>query len=175
MRKIVKIRTLLMLIAVFSLAACKMPVKPQITDDTIVSSTVNGVTLSYRHAIQPPTNFTPINQEYRALYGASIMTTPGYNGKQVHTLTAGEAYTVLGDVGEGWYAIAESADHVMVGYVPARSVVESDKYDATLRADRPRRRHKAGTAAAGKKKDCVNVGADGQACRKNSNSTWILN
>ncbi len=49
-----KMRVLFSLLFVMAVAGCKAPQKPVITDDTIVTSQVNGVTLTHRHAITPP-------------------------------------------------------------------------------------------------------------------------
>ncbi len=66
-----------------SLAGCEAPPKPQITDDTIETTQVNGVNLTHRHIVVPPTEFTPINAEYRALYSAAVMSRAGYGGKVI--------------------------------------------------------------------------------------------
>lgn len=161
-----KIHIVLTLIAVMTLAGCQAP-PPPVTDDTLVSSEVDGVKLTYRHAIQPPAHFTPVNQSWRALYNASVMTRPDFSGKVVRYLENGKPFTVLGSVENDWLAIAEPDQDQLIGYVPARAGVISDSYDATLRKDRPRPRKAA-------KKVCVDVGGDSKACRNNSTATWIL-
>lgn len=51
MKKMVNLRIALSLLFVFAVAGCKAP--PKITDDTMVTSTVDGVTLIHRHAVTP--------------------------------------------------------------------------------------------------------------------------
>lgn len=138
------------------------------TDDTIVSSTVDGVTLTYRHAVQPPATFTPVNEEYRALYGASVMTRPDFGGKLVSYLDNGKPYTVLGTVENNWFAIAEQGEEQMMGYVPLRAVVKSDLYTKTVKADSRRKRVRAAA-----KKTCVAAG-DSKACQNSNSGTWII-
>ncbi|WP_071995042.1 hypothetical protein [Erwinia mallotivora] len=165
----VKIRIALSLLFVLTVAGCKAPPKP-ITDDTIVSSTVDGVKLTYRHAIQPPTSFTPVNEEYRALYNASVMTRPDFGGKVVSYLENSKSYTVLGTVENNWFAIADQGQEQLLGYVPMRAVVKSDLYDKTVKADSRRKRVR--TSA---KKTCVAVDGDNKACQNSNNGTWIIN
>lgn len=164
-----KLRLVLALLFVFGVAGCKAPRGPGVTDDTIVSSTVDGVTLTYRHAITPPTEFHPINEDYRALYKASVMARPDFGGKVVRYLDAGETYTVLGQVQDNWMAVAEQGKEELIGYVPLRAVVKSDLYDKTLKSDRPRKRR-----AAAKKANCVSVDNGGQACKNTNSGTWII-
>ena len=59
-----KIRFALTLLAVLTVAGCKPP-PPPVNDDTLVSSTVNGVTLVHRHAVNPPAEFTPVDETWR--------------------------------------------------------------------------------------------------------------
>ena len=82
MEKQMKIRMLFAAAIAVGLVGCQTP-KPKITDDTIETSQVNGVTLTHRHIVVPPTEFTPINTAYRALYSAAVMNRPGYGGKAV--------------------------------------------------------------------------------------------
>lgn len=192
MKKMVNFRIALSLLFVFAVAGCKAP--PQINDDTLVTSTVDGVTLIHRHAVTPPAQLSPINEEYRALYAASVMTRPDFGGKVVTTLKAGEPYTVLGMVENNWLAIGEQPEQATVpdtetktaagsgpqatpkpaqltGYVPFRALVKSDLYDQTLKADQPKRRVRTAT----KKKTCVSVDGDSKACQNGNNGTWIIN
>ncbi|WP_416412146.1 SH3 domain-containing protein [Pantoea sp. App145] len=192
MKKMVNLRIALSLLFVFAVAGCKAP--PKITDDTMVTSTVDGVTLIHRHAVTPPAQLSPINEEYRALYPASVMTRPDFGGKVVTTLQTGGSYTVLGMVENNWLAVGEqpqqavapdadakkAADSVpqttaqpaqLTGYVPFRALVKSDLYDQTLKADQPKRR--ARTSA--KKKTCVSVDGDSKACQNGNSGTWIIN
>ena len=81
-----KLRVLLSLLFVMAVAGCKAPQKPAITDDTIVTSQVNGITLTHRHAVTPPAEFTQVNEPYRAMYPASLMSRPDYGGKVIRTL-----------------------------------------------------------------------------------------
>jgi hypothetical protein len=179
---------------VFSLAGCKTP--PKMTDDTLVTSTVDGVALSHRYAVKPPAQFSPINETYRALYPGSVMSQPGYGGKVVETLKTGESYTVIGQVENNWLALGEPAQAAeakpdsgtatvkdapqsatpqatvtLTGYVPFRAVVKSDLYDQTVKADQPKRRARSSS----KKKTCVAVNGDSTACQNSTNGTWIIN
>jgi len=168
MRTRVKIRIALSLLFVLTVAGCKAP-PPPMTDDTLVSSTVDGVKLTYRHAVQPPLSFTPVNEEYRALYAASVMTRPDFGGKLVSHLENGKPYTVLGTVENNWFAIAESGEEQLIGYVPLRAVVKSDLYDKTLKADARRKRVRAPA-----KKTCVAVDGDSKACQNSNSGTWVI-
>lgn len=161
-----KIRFALTLLAVMTVAGCKPPAPP-VNDDTLVSSTVNGVTLVHRHAVSAPGEFTPIDESYRALYNASVMTTPDYGGKVVRYLENGKPFQVLGKVENNWLAIAEPDDTQLIGYVPMKAGVPSDRYEQTLRNDRPRPRRAT-------KQVCVDVGGASKACRKANTATWIL-
>jgi len=194
MKKMVNLRMALGLMFVFAVAGCKAP--PKMTDDTIVSSTVDGVTLSHRYAVQPPAQFSPVNEAYRALYPASIMTRPSFGGKVVDTLKSGETYTVIGQVENNWLALGESAQAAdeaqpetapaddkkaqqlaaqpavqLIGYVPFRAVVKSALYEQTIKADQPKRRARASS----KKKTCVAVDGDSKACQNSNSGTWIIN
>lgn len=164
-----KIQIALSLLLVALVSGCKAP-PPPVTDDTIVTSTVDGVTLTHRHAITPPTSFTPANEEYRALYNASVMSTPGFGGKLVRHLDNGQTFTVLGAVENNWFAIAETGQEQLIGYVPLRAGVKSELYEKTVKADSRRVRR-----AAPAKKTCVAVNGEGQACRNSSSGTWIIN
>lgn len=155
----------LTLFAVLTLAGCKTP-PPSVTDDTLVTSEVNGVKLVHRHAVAAPGEFTPINASYRALYAASVMTTPDYGGKVVRYLDNAQSFQVLGRVEHSWLAIADEPDGQLIGYIPPKAGVESTRYDATLRSDRPRPRRS--------KQVCVAVGGASKACRANDTATWIL-
>ncbi len=84
----------------------------------------------------------------------------------VRYLENGKSFEVLGRVEHNWLAIADEADGPMIGYVPLKAGVESSRYDATLRSDRPRPRKS--------KQVCVAVGGASKACRTNDTATWIL-
>jgi len=194
MKKMAKLHIALGLMFVFSLAGCKTP--PKMTDDTLVTSTVDGVALSHRYAVKPPAQFSPINETYRALYPGSVMSQPGYGGKVMETLKTGESYTVIGQVENNWLALGEPAQAAeakpdsgtatvkdapqsatpqatvtLTGYVPFRAVVKSDLYDQTVKADQPKRRARSSS----KKKTCVAVNGDSTACQNSTNGTWIIN
>jgi len=154
------------LLAALTLSGCKAP-PPAVTDDTVVASVVDGVTLTHRHAVKAPTSFTPVNENYRALYNASVMTSPDYGGKVVRYLENGKPFLVLGEVENRWFAIADVDQQQLIGYVPLKAGVKSDLYDATVRSDRPRPRKNS-------KKVCVDVGGKSKACRNNNTATWIL-
>lgn len=140
---------------------------PPITDDTLINSVVDGVRLTHRHAIEAPHSFTPVNETYRALYNASVMDRPGFDGKIIRYLENGKPFTVLGKVENHWLAIADDDGQLLTGYVPFKAGVKSVLYDATLKSDRPKVRKNS-------KKICVNVGDKSKACRDNNNATWIL-
>ncbi len=161
----VKTGLVLTLLATLMLAGCKTA-PPALTDDTLVTSTVNGVTLTHRHAVAVPTEFTAINTSYRALYAASVMTTPDYGGSVVRYLDNAQRFEVLGRVEHNWLAIADAPEGELIGYVPYKAGVESSRYNATLRSDRPRPRRN--------KQVCVATGGDSKACRSNDTATWIL-
>nr|WP_152601405.1 SH3 domain-containing protein [Erwinia oleae] len=156
----------LTLLAVLTLAGCKAP-PPPVTDDTVVTSEVDGVTLTHRHAVQAPQTFSPVNETYRALYNASVMTRPDFSGNVVRYLENGKPFTVLGEVENHWLAVAETDQQELIGYVPFKAGVKEDLYDATVRNDRPRPRKSV-------KKVCVDVGDKSKACRNSDTATWIL-
>ncbi len=162
-----KICIALTLLAVLTVAGCKAP-PPPVTEDTLVTSNVAGVTLTHRYAVQPPASFTPVNETWRALYNASVMTTPDYGGKVVRYLENGKPFTVLGEVENHWLAIAEADQTQLIGYVPLKAGVVSERYDATVRSDRPRPRK------AAKQQVCVDVGGASKACKNSKTATWIL-
>ncbi|MDF2785619.1 MAG: hypothetical protein K0S95_2154 [Pantoea eucrina] len=161
----VKKTLMLTLLATLTLAGCKTP-PPALTEDTLVTSTVNGVTLTHRYAVAAPAEFTPVNASWRALYAASVMTTPDYGGKVVRYLDNAQRFEVLGRVEHNWLAIAEEPEGQLIGYIPPKAAVESSRYDATLRSDRPRSRRA--------KQVCVAVGGASKACRTTDTATWIL-
>ena len=163
-----KIRMLFAAAIAVGLVGCQTP-KPQITDDTIETSQVNGVTLTHRHIIVPPTEFTPINTAYRELYYAAIINRPGYGGKSVAELQPGDTYTALGQVDGGWIALAENGQEQLIGYAPANAVVKSELYDKTVRAQSRR------APKPRKKATCVNVDGNTKACKNGNNGTWIIN
>lgn len=169
MRIMVKIRVALSLIGVLSLAGC-LPRTPPLTDETIVSTTVDGVKINYRHAILPPAQFTPLNEEYRALYNASVMNRPDFGGKLLRYLNNGETYTVAGKVENGWYAIAGDQQE-LIGYVPLRAGVKSELWDKTVKADSRRKRVRSNQSA---KPTCVAVAGESKACQNANNGTWII-
>ena len=195
MKKMVNLRIALSLMFVFSVAGCKTP--PKMTDDTLVNSTVDGVVLTHRYAVKAPAQFSPVNEAYRALYPASVMTRPDFSGKVVETLKSGETYTVIGQVENNWLALAvpdqtAAAPHAdatsakdpgtteqptassavqLLGYVPFRAVVKSDLYEQTVKADQPKRRARTSS----KKKTCVSVNGESTACQNSTNGTWIIN
>ncbi|WP_371328491.1 SH3 domain-containing protein [Pantoea sp. 1.19] len=162
----VKIRAACILVSILALASCKTAPPPP-TDDTLITSEVDGVTLLHRYAIQPPAQFTPVNGDYRALYTASVMSRPDFGGSVVQQLENGAHYRLLGEVENQWYAVADAGASQLLGYVPRKALVSSDRYAATLRSDRPRPRRAV-------KKECVDVGGQSKACRSHASSTWIL-
>lgn len=161
-----KISIAFTLLAVLSLSGCKAP-PPPMTDDTLVTSEIDGVKFIHRHAVQAPHSFSPVNETYRALYNASVMTSPDFSGKIVRYLENGKPFTVLGEVENHWLAIADPDQEQLIGYVPFKAGVKADLYDATLKSDRPRPRKNA-------QKVCVDVGGKSKACRNNNTATWIL-
>ncbi|WP_312625864.1 SH3 domain-containing protein [Scandinavium sp.] len=164
-----KLRNVLPLLVVTVLVGCKAPA-PKMTDDTLVTSQVNGVTLTHRYIVSTPTEFTPVNASYRALYAGSLMSTPDFGGKVLGQLENGKTYTVLGTVEHSWLAIAEEDKPELIGYVPPRALVKSELYAQTLKKDRPRVRR-----AGSKKTTCVNVDSNSKACQNADSGTWIIN
>lgn len=164
-----KMRFVLALFFVLAISGCKTPPHAELTDDTIVTSEVDGVTLTHRHAVIPPQTFHTINAEYRALYSASVMSTPGYGGSVIRTLENGQTYSVLGQVENDWLAVAAKGDEEMLGYVLPNAVVKSDLYEKTLKQDRPRPRR-----AAAKKPTCVSVDNNSKACQRANSGTWVI-
>ncbi|MCT4705845.1 SH3 domain-containing protein [Enterobacteriaceae bacterium H11S18] len=162
-----KLRNLLALLVVTSVVGCKAPA-PTMTDDTIVTSVVNGVTLTHRYAVAAPGEFTPVNADYRAMYAGSILSKPDFGGKVIGQLENGQTYTVLGQVEHSWLAVAEKDKQVMLGYVPMRALVKSELYAQTLKKDRPRPRK------AAKKTTCVAVDDASKACQNANSGTWII-
>ncbi|VYU77647.1 hypothetical protein [Metakosakonia massiliensis] len=162
-----KMRNVLAFLFVFAVAGCKGPSAPPVTDDTIVQSEVNGVTLTHRYAVKPPKEFQPIKENYRALYPASLMTQPDYGGKMIRQLQAGKTYVVLGQVEHFWMALADEGQEELIGYVPMRAVVKSELYDKTVREQTPRLKQR-------KKQTCVTVDGSSKACKNSNSGTWIL-
>ncbi|EIE3256431.1 TPA: SH3 domain-containing protein [Escherichia coli] len=161
------LRVGLVLLFTAGLVGCKSP-KPVITDDTIVTSVVNGVELSHRHAVTPPKEFRPVNDEYRAMYPASVMSRPDFSGALVRYLETGKTYHVLGEVEGHWLAIAEQGKKQLMGYVPLRAAVKSSLYDATVNKEMPKLRRKA------PRTDCVAVGGNSKACKNAKSGTWVI-
>jgi hypothetical protein len=159
------------LLLIFSLAGCQKT-KP-LTDDTLVTSLVDGVTLTHRYAITPPQTFTPINEDYRALYAASLMSEPDFGGKIVRTLENGETYVALGQAEHFWIALADKGQQELIGYVPLRAVVKSSLYADTVRKD-SRRVRKSSKNKKAVKNICVTLGDNSKACKKANENTWII-
>lgn len=162
------------------LIGCKANIKPEVNDDTIVTSQINGVTLVHRHIIQAPNNFAPINSQYKALYAAGIINRPEYGGKIVDQLKAGQAYTVLGEVQGTWSTQARGAwiaiandDQQLIGYVPNNSMVKSELYDKTVKEQSRRRPRVHKKVVKPVQQHCVNVNGN-EACQKGENGTWML-
>lgn len=163
-----KMRVLFSLLFVMAVAGCKAPQKPVINDDTIETSQVNGVTLTHRHAVTAPTEFTPVNEPYRAMYPASLMSRPDFGGKVIRTLETGKTYVVLGQVEHYWMALADEGNEQLIGYVPMRAVIKAEQYDAAVRKQAIRHKTR-------KKATCVDVDGNSKACKDSANGTWILN
>ncbi|WP_342325028.1 SH3 domain-containing protein [Kosakonia sp. BYX6] len=159
-------RIVLALLFVFGVTGCVPKPKPTPSDDTIVTSEVNGVTLTHRYAVLPPKEFQPVKQDYRALYPSSVMSTPDFGGKVIRQLEAGKTYVVLGQVEHFWMALADEGQEELIGYVPMRAVVKSDLYEQTLRKDRRK--------VIRKKQTCVTVDGSGKACKNANSGTWII-
>ncbi|WP_270222504.1 SH3 domain-containing protein [Kosakonia cowanii] len=159
-------RIVLALLFVFGVSGCVKHPKPAPSDDTIVTSEVNGVTLTHRYAVLPPKEFEPVKQDYRALYPASVMSKPDFGGKVIRQLEAGKTYVVLGQVEHFWMALADEGQEELIGYVPMRAVVKSELYEKTLRNDRRKVQRK--------KANCVTVDGSGKACKNVKSGTWII-
>ncbi len=172
MRIMVKIQIALTLLLALSVTGCKTT--PPLTDDTIVTSTVDGVKLTHRYAITPPKTFTPINEEYRALYNASVMSRPDFGGNLVRYLENAQSYKVLGAVENNWLAVAEQDKEQLLGYVPLRAVVKSALYEKTIKADQRRSRSRTRNPAPAKKNNCIAVDGNSRACQNSSSGTWII-
>jgi hypothetical protein len=162
-----KLRNVLALLIVASVVGCKAPA-PKMTDDTIVTSEINGVTLTHRYAVSPPTEFTPVNASYRALYPGYVMSKPDFGGKVISQLENGQTYTVLGQVEHNWLAVAEQDQEQLIGYVPLRALVKSELYAQTIKSDRPKPRR------AAKKSTCVAIDGASKACQNANSGTWII-
>ena len=162
-----KNRVFLAIVIAFLLAGCGAPSKPQITDNTIETTQINGVNITHRHIVVPPKEFTPINEEYRALYSAAVMNQAGYGGKVIVQLVPGATYIALGQAQGGWVALANKGRKNLIGYAPANAVVKSELYDKMIReqSKRPKTRQKA---------TCVSVDGNTKACKKGNNASWIL-
>lgn len=161
-------RFALALLFVIGVTGCRAPSGPPLNDDTIVTSQVNGITLTHRYVVTPPVEFKPVNEENRALYPASLMSRPDYGGKLIRQLQTGKTYIVLGQVEHLWLALADADNkEQLIGYVPKRAVVKSALYDATVRKQTPRPR-------ARQKTTCVNVDGNSKACKNAGSGTWIL-
>ena len=157
-------KKILSLSLLFALAGCQAPKPPVPTDDTIVSSTVSGVKLTYRHVVQPPAELHPLNLDYRALYNTSVMSSPNYSGKLIKYLSNGQHFMVLGIVDKEWLAVSDQPDKQLIGYVPLKAGVESSLYDGVVN---PARRRAA-------PRQCVKVNGDTQACRQGVSATWVI-
>lgn len=162
-------RSVLVLVVMMALSGCMAPKRAPLTDDTIVTSQVNGITLTHRYAVSPPKEFTPINEDYRALYPASLMSQPDFGGKVIRQLENGKTYKVLGQVEHFWMALADEGKDELIGYAPMRSVVKSELYEATVRKETPRPRR-----ASSKKNTCVAVDSNSKACKNANSGTWII-
>jgi len=158
------LKKIISLSLLFALAGCQAPKPLAPTDDTIISSKISGMTLTYRHIVQPPTTFTPLNLDYRTLYTTSVMSSPGYQGKLIKYIANGEHIEVLGIAESDWLAVSDRADHQLIGYAPLKSAVKSDLYDGVVAQHR---QHVA-------QKQCVKVDGGSQACRKGSSATWVI-
>jgi len=167
----VKIQILLPLLSALLLCACAPRTGPAITDDTLVSHEVNGVTLTHRAIISPPVQFKPINEQYRSLYSASIMSKPSYDGKVLGKLENATPFFVLGEVENQWLAIATESEGQLIGYIQNNAGVVESAYRATLLKDRPRARRSKAAKNAG---NCVDVGNSSKACKEAKSDTWIL-
>ncbi|HEI8866193.1 type VI secretion system accessory protein TagV [Serratia sp. AKBS12] len=164
-----KIRITMTLLSALVLAGCSTPPPPPpvINNDTLVTSEVNGVQLQHRVAVSAPKQFTPINEEYRSLYAASVMSQPGYNGEIVSQLDNAAPFYALGAVEGDWLAISAIRGGNLIGYIQRNAGVPEKKYKSALRKDLPRRARAA-------KQDCVKVGGDSKACKDANSATWII-
>ena len=159
-------RIVLALLFVFGVSGCVKHPDPVPSDDTIVTSEVNGVKLTHRYAVLAPQEFEPVNKDYRALYPSSVMSKPDFGGKVIRQLEAGKTYVVLGQVEHFWMALADEGQEELIGYVPMRAVVKSELYERTLRDDRRKIKRK--------KQTCVTVDGSGKACKNANSGTWII-
>ena len=172
-RAVLTLSVLLSVAVLLTCAGCRAP-GPRFTDDTLVTSEVNGVKLLHRHAVQAPVKFKPMNQRWRALYRASVMTTPDFSGKVVRYLENSKPLIILGEVENQWLAITDMTKtdaqepQQLIGYIQRKAAVPENRYEATLRSDR------AGTRNKKTKHVCINVGGASKACLNHGSNTWIL-
>lgn len=122
--------------AALSLSGCRAPPTP-VADETIVTSEVGGLKLTHRHAIQSPHSFTSITDNYRALYVASVLTSPGFGGEIVRHRENGKRFTLLGIVRDHWLAVAEVDQPKLIGYIPFNAGVKNNFYKDALKDERP--------------------------------------
>ncbi|WP_413480926.1 type VI secretion system accessory protein TagV [Serratia proteamaculans] len=164
-----KTRITLTLLTALTLAGCSTPPPPPpvLDNNALISSEVDGVKLQHRVAITAPQQFKPIGKEYRSLYAASIMSSPGYNGTPVGSLDNAAAFYALGEVENHWLAISAVDGGDLMGYIQTNAGVPATRYKSTLRKDLPRRTRTA-------PQDCVKVGGDSKACKSAGSATWIL-
>lgn len=149
-----------------ALSACNAP--PAVTGNTLESSTVDGTTLIHPHQVRAPRQFTPVYQAYRALYAASVMSTPGFEGQRLRALNNGEIFQVLGQVEDHWLAISDNRELQLTGYVEYKAGVPSVRYAETVKGAPPVKRRAAAT-------QCIGVGNGDSACRKGRSATWVIN
>ncbi|WP_431225571.1 type VI secretion system accessory protein TagV [Serratia sp. L9] len=166
-----KIRISPLLFSALLLCACTPRSEQAITDDTLVSHQVNGVMLTHRAIISLPEQFQPINEQYRSLYSASIMSTPSYKGKLLGQLENATPFFALGEVENQWLAISMEDRGELIGYIQGNAGVIENQYRATVRKDRLRVRRTKTTNSAG---HCVSVGNNSKACKETKSDTWIL-
>lgn len=170
---IVKISAVLTLSLLLTIAGCRVS-SPRLTDDTLVTNQVDGVQLLHRHIVQPPVIFKPLNQRWRALYRASVMTTPDFSGKVVRYLKNGQSLVILGEVENQWLAVADLSTtdqqepQQLIGYIQHKAAVPEARYEATLRSGR------LGTKNKKARRVCINVGGTSKACQNRHSATWIL-
>lgn len=128
-----KTRITLTLLTALTLAGCSSPPPPPpaLDNDAIVSSEVNGVKLQHRAAVAAPKQFKPIGEEYRSLYAASIMSSPGYNGSAVGSLDNAAAFYALGEVENNWLAISAIRDGDLIGYIQKNAGVPEARYKSS--------------------------------------------
>lgn len=148
------------------LSGCHHPTPP--SENKLVTSNVDGIQLVHRYLIQPPKEFKLLNKQFPALYNASVMSTPGFEGKVVRYLKPGQFYTLLGQVENNWLAIADLESNRLVGYTTRKAF-----FDTVVVAPPPKPKAKKRPRPKTVKKQCVQLD-DGPVCKSATNAPYTM-